>query len=296
MKGPYFIPAEIIEFHNEIPYISLRIEEKSTLVKIDLGSDTPISLPREFVQELKHKALIRKDVFCGIRGKKYESDIYSISNVKIGRMVVFEPTAKETNLEFKKDATLVKNESGSVAPQGSIGWTLFHNFNFFLNCKNSLMAFCDSLDTLKNHGYDVDSFTEVPLLLDRGRIEFEAMTDSGTLRCLLDTGSTWNMLNKDIKDGSNDHMIFNQVTIDKHSSLNPKNADLMFFNPDDEYLMPVFKIGKKDFGAITFTKFKTPYEIDAIIGMEFIHSKLIFIDFPHRKIYFGEHDLNTKND
>ncbi len=55
---------------------------------------------------------------------------------------------------------------------------------------------------------------------------------------------------------------------------------------DDEYELPVFKIGKKDFGPVNFQKIKTPFEFDAIIGMEFFKTKLVFIDFPDRKIYF----------
>jgi hypothetical protein len=62
----------------------------------------------------------------------------------------------------------------------------------------------------------------------------------------------------------------------------------MVFDPDDICDMQVFKIGKKDFGVVTFQKIKIPFEIDAIIGMELLDSKLVFIDFPNRKIYFYE--------
>lgn len=96
------------------------------------------------------------------------------------------------------------------------------------------------------------------------------------------------MLNKDREGGANDHMIFNQISLGEHAVLNPQNSDLMEFDPDAECAIPMFKIGKKDFGEIAFTKFKTPLKIDAIIGMEFLESKLLFIDFPNRKIYFCE--------
>ena len=99
-----------------------------------------------------------------------------------------------------------------------------------MDCDNSLIAFCDSLDTLRKQGYPVDLFIETPLLLDRNSIEFQAMTEKGPIRCMLDTGSTWNMLNKDIEGGSNDHMIFNPDTIDQHPILNPANSDQMVFD------------------------------------------------------------------
>jgi hypothetical protein len=132
----------------------------------------------------------------------------------------------------------------------------------------------------------VDAFIETPLLLDRNSIEFEAMTETGPIRCILDTGSTGNMLNKDMQGGFNNHMIFNPDTIDQHERLNPLNSDQMQFDIEDICDMPLLKIGGKDFGTVKFRKMKSPFEIDAIIGMDFLDSKLVFIDFPNRKIYF----------
>ena len=71
--------------------------------------------------------------------------------------------------------------------------------------------------------------------------------------------------------------------------LNPENADQMIFDPEDVYEMPVFKVlAIKIFVLATFQKIKTPLEIDAIIGMEFLDSKLALIDFSNLKIYFYE--------
>jgi hypothetical protein len=66
--------------------------------------------------------------------------------------------------------------------ESRIGWALFHNFNLFIDCENSKIAFCDSLDTLRKQGYPVDFFTETRLLLDRNFIEFEAVTEDGPIR------------------------------------------------------------------------------------------------------------------
>ncbi len=288
-QGAFFIPVEISGFHSEIPYIAVDVDAKVTSAKIDLGSTQFASLPSEVIQECEGKTFFNKRSFLGMRGKQYESDVYLLPKIKINGIAFSKVPASETNLEFKKDATLVDSKDSLPGPLATIGWPLFQKTNFFLDCQNSLLAFCDSLDTLREKGYPVDSFVETPLLLDRELIEFEAMTDSGTMRCLLDTGCTWNMLNKESEGGSNDHMIFNQISLGEHAVLNPQNSDLMEFDPDKECTFPMFKIGKKDFGEITFSKFKTPLKVDAIIGMEFLESKLVFIDFPHRKIYFYEH-------
>ena len=192
------------------------------------------------------------------------------------------------NPEFIKDGSFGEKKQESSDRDARVGWRLFSVFNVFLDCENNKIAFCDSLDTLRKHGYPVDSFVETPILLDRNLIEFEVKTNKGKLRCVLDTGCTLNMLNKDLENGSNEHMIFNPDNIDQHAILNPDNSDLSVFDFKNTYEIPVFKIGKKDFGKTTFTKIKMPLEIDAFVGMEFLRSKLVFIDFPNRKIYFYE--------
>ena len=289
IKGSYFEPVGIIESLSHIPCVHIQIGDKLAKAKVDLGFYGDISLPVELLQELDEKSFIRRRSYFGIRGKRYDGNVYKIPKIKIGKMVLFQAKAQEIDPEFETDATVLKGEgSSSTGHLGRIGWALFHNFNFFMDSENALIAFCDSLDTLRKRGYPVDSFIETPLLLDRNAIEFQAMTEKGSIRCLLDTGATWNMLNKDIEGGSNDHMIFNSDTIDQHSVLNPENSDQMTFDPENVYDMPVFKIGKKEFGPIKLNRIKTPLEIDAIIGMEFLDSKLVFIDFPNRKIYFYE--------
>lgn len=288
IQGAFFIPIEIAGFHSEIPYINLNVGDKLTSAKIDLGSNQVASMPSEIIEQCEGKSFLSKRFFLGMRGKQYESDVYLLPSIKINGIVFSKLPVSETNLEFKKDATLLSGKESLPGPLATIGWRLFEKTNFFLDCQHSLLAFCDSLETLKQKGYPVDSFIETPLLLDHGLIEFEAETDFGPMRCLLDTGCTWNMLNKDREGGANDHMIFNQISLGEHAVLNPQNSDLMEFDPDAECAIPMFKIGKKDFGEIAFTKFKTPLKIDAIIGMEFLESKLLFIDFPNRKIYFCE--------
>lgn len=287
IKDPYFEPVIITESSARIPCIEVKIAGKTTLAKLDLGFSGDITLPSAFLKALDKKSFIRCTSYYGIRGKKYQSDIYEIPKINIGGMALFRAKAEEVNPEFENDTDLLDNEQESpVCDSGRIGWELFFNFNVFLDCEHSMMAFCDSLDTLKNQGYPVDAFIETPLLLDRDLIEFEVMTEAGPLRCILDTGSTLNLLNKNLDGGSNDHMILNPNNIDQHVVLNPENTDQMVFDLEDSYEMPVFKIGTRDFGSATFQKIKMPYEVDAVVGMEFLHSKLIFIDFPNRKIYF----------
>jgi len=289
IQGSYFQPIKITKFISHIPCVDIRIEEKITTAEVDLGFDGNMSLPGAFIENLIDKSFVQHFSYFGMRGKKYESAVYELSKIKIGELVLREGYVQENNPEFDRDGILLRDEKLSYDDTlGRIGWRLFHNLNFFLDCDHSLIAFCDSLDTLKKKGYPTDAFIEVPFHLDRGFIEFEATTPSGPIRCMLDTGCTWNMLNKDLEAGCNDHMIYNRKTIDQHGILNPTNSDQMIFNPEDVYDMPRFKIGKQDFGTVSFQKVKIPFDIEAVIGMDFLDSMLVFIDFPNRKIYFYE--------
>ena len=298
IEGAYFEPVKITNFSSRIPCVDISIGGKAIAAKVDLGFNGDISLPRECIAELDDKSFFHRASHFGIRGKKYYSDIYKIPEIKIGRMVFFRAKAQEINLEFEEDATILKDEqSPSIGHLGRIGWRLFHNFNCFIDCDNSLIAFCDSTNTLREKGYPVDAFIETSLLLDRNSVEFEATTETGLMRCILDTGSTGSMFNKDMQEGFN-HMIYNPSTIDQHEPLNPLNIDQMQFDMEDICNVSIFKIGGKDFGPVRFQKMKSPLEIEAIIGMDFLESKLVFIDFPNRKIYFYQKpltdDSNTK--
>jgi hypothetical protein len=291
IKGPYFYPVEISEFSSaRIPCIQIIAEGKAALVQVDLGTDD-MNLPSEFLQNMSKK-FIQRELFCGLRGKKYESDFYELPKITIGNVSIFSVKVSETNLEFEKDATLASDEEKPSGPYlGRIGWKAFYGMNVLLDCEHSILAFCDSMDTLKKEGYPTEHFIEVPFLLNRGLIEFDAMTEKGLLRCVLDTGCTWSLLNKDLEGASNDHMILNPNNIDpEHYQLsNPDNADLMVFDPEEIYKISAFKIGGKDFGTMSFLRVKMPAQIDALIGMDFIDSTLIFIDFINRKMYFYEY-------
>lgn len=289
IQGSYFEEVPITLSSANIPYIDVEVEDKKITAAVDLGSARMIAFPRNFLEELNQKTFLKQVSFWGVRGKTYLSDLYKIPKIQIGGMSIFPVMAEEVNPEFIKDLILSDTTQESL-DQGvaRIGWELFSLFNVFLDFENEKIAFCDSLDTLRKHGYPVDSFAETPLLLDRNFIKFEVKTRKGKMRCILDTGCTLNLLNKDLENGSNEHMIFKLDNVDQPEVLNPDNSDLSVFDFKKSYETSVFKIGKRDFGKTTFIKIKMPFEIDAFVGMEFLRSKLVFIDFPNRKIYFYE--------
>ena len=288
IKKSYFIAVPLTETSTHIPCIEVQVENKKITATVDLGSSSMIALPKNFLGNLNRKSFLKQTSYWGILGKIYHNNLYKIPKIEIDAMSIHPVMAEEVNPEFVKDSSFGKKLESPDLDIAMIGWRLFSIFNVLLDCENNKIAFCDSLDTLRKQGYPVDSFVEIPISLDRNLIEFEVMTHKGKMRCVLDTGCTLNILNKDLENGSNEHMIFNLDNIDQHKILNPNNSNLTVLDLDNTYEIPVFKIGKKDFGKTTFTKIKMPLEIDAFVGMEFLRSKLVFIDFPNKKIYFYE--------
>ncbi len=197
----------------------------------------------------------------------------------------------EENAESAKDAVLKKGEKEINEDHlGTIGWCVFKPVNVLLDCEHSAIVACDSLDTLKKQGYLADSFIEATLLLDRGSLDFEVVTEMGPLRCTLDTGTTWNLLNKDLEHLQQDHRLIdlNHLMKEGSTKFNLTNEDLLIFNLEDEWEAKNFQINGKEFGPVNFVKIGSPLGLDAIIGMEFIDDHLIFIDFKKEKIYFSE--------
>ncbi len=239
------------------------------------------SLPFDLIKEFSKKKIIDRIKSYGMEGKIYENNVYELEKIEIEDIAFFPVKVREEILEYEKE-----KEEPIKECFGTIGWHLFHESKLLIDCKNSTFALCDSLETLKQQGYPTESFTEASLLLSNlGFIEVEALTEAGLLHCMLNTGATRNLLNKNMENGSNDHMIFNDKDIDP-SLLNPENKDLLTYDSEDTYEFSSFKIGEKEFGPLMFDRIKSPLAIDAMLGMEFFHDTLVFIDFANRKIYF----------
>ncbi len=286
----YFLPMKISGFSiGNVPYIIVCIEDQTITAKVDLGYQGHIALTSDIIKNLKTKKFIGRHSSYGIKGKIWESNVYELEKIHTENVSFYPVLADELCSEFQTDIHVGVQPNVSELDCGRVGWRLFQNFNLLFDCKNSIFALCDSLETLKQQGYSTNSFVEVPFLLDQGWIAFTAETEHGNLRCILDTGSTWNMLNKNILDPFNSHMVLKNDNEESYLKLNPENKDLLVFDSENILDLQVFNIGNKSFGPMTFNHIKSPVDIDAIIGMEFFEKTLVFVDFSRQKIYFFEY-------
>lgn len=147
-KGPYFQKVKITRFSiAKIPCINIEIEGKTMEVKLDLGSNHHLVLPKETINNFKNKSFLDSTPIYSFRGNKFQLDRYVIASAKINKMNLSDLKTIETTLDLENDG--IVGEKISDYEQGKIGWVSFYNLNLFLDCKHSNIAFCDSFDTLK---------------------------------------------------------------------------------------------------------------------------------------------------
>ncbi len=296
MKG-YFFPFSIEQCDHRIPFLQVSLDGYAFLAQLDLGADEYLACDLDLLNQIQNKQLYRQSVFYGMQGKKYESPVYIVKDFEMGPLIFRELTAKQTNPEFQADSVLgtsggedhwegsATNSSNRRLCQGSIGWRLFDEMSLLLDCKKKLVACCDGLETLAQKGYDVQGVISTELLLDRDLVEFYATTEQGPLRCMLDTGSTFNLFNRNLEKGQKSFLL-NPDNIDQLALVNPQNEKQLMFDPEHTKEVSSFSIAGKDFDAVSFYSVNLIYEIDAVIGMEFLEEHIVLIDFPRKKIYF----------
>lgn len=271
-QKPYYIKAPIAKWSSiQSPCIDVAIENKTFSMELDLGFRGNLTFTKPYVDTISSKTFLKEKLMYGIRGKEYVTKLYQIPTLQIGKMTFLKPVLQEEKEDFIRDATFVPDgQKRSPRDPGRLGWQLFCKVNLLVDSKNSLIAFCDSIETLGKQGYEVKQFIDVPLFLERGLIEFDAKTPEGNLRCALDTGATWNMLNCEGKE--------------------EKTIDDMIWDPSNVIEYSSISINGKDFGPISFHKLpiKIPIRIEAILGADFFKNHIVFLDFNKKRIYFSK--------
>ena len=265
-NAPYFIPLSFHQFTpGWMPCVKVEIQEKECVFGFDLGFRGYLSAEKEVLSEIQNKSLVSTRSMWGLLGIEHPVNVYKIPKFSIGKLAFHDVSIQEEN----REKGIIVKKGHEKSPQicnGKIGWELFRTTNLFLDLENSVIALCDSFETIKNK---FTSFTQVPLLLDQGMTEIKAKTPKGTLRCLLDTGCTYNFINID----NPDQRPLEEIVWDKTRKENFKT----------------FYIGNFDMGKTIFhpLPIKLPIQVEAILGMEFLLKHRVFIDFSKEQIYFS---------
>jgi hypothetical protein len=273
-KTTFFVPVSLTKLSSiDVPCLDVDVGGQIFSMELDLGFRGDLTIMKTFIDQVAVKDFVRTKPMYGIRGKEYATNLYQIPKARIGAMTFMEPILQEGSQELAADAVFRKDGmEPSPREPGRLGWQLFSDVNLLVDIKRFQIAFCDSLETLRGHGYATDTFTKAPLSVERGLVEFEAKTPAGPLRCVLDTGCTWNLLHTEIESG--------------------KTIEDVLFEPENSLEYASFEIGAKDFGPMSFHRIpiKIPIPVEAILGMEFFENHLVFLDFLHNCVYFSKAD------
>jgi hypothetical protein len=271
-KRPFSIAVPIVWFSAiQTPCIQVTVEGITVPMEVDLGFGGTVTAAPEFVALIRSKQSIGERTTYGIKGNRYTKKLYQIPKLSIGRMIFSSSVLEEEEPIFLKESTFTKNgEEPSSSLPGRIGWELFQNTKILIDIKGQQIVFCNSIDTLKRKNFSVGDFVRVPLLLERGLVEVEVVASGRPLRCVLDTGATWNFFNVEMTEN---------VSVEK-----------ALWEPENVVALSPFEIAGIDFGVISFHRIpiRIPIHVEAILGIEFFKSHMVFLDFEKKWAYFSK--------
>lgn len=249
------------------PCLPVQIEETTADLSLDLGFRGFFSISDKLISQIREKTLLGSLKRYDIRGNEYEKNIFEIPQVRIGNSICRKAPIQEDIREFYTKCCLIKEHSEYAERLGRIGWELFKGTNLVLDLGRNRIALCDSISTLELNGYDIKAFSKTPLTTDRGFIELDIDIPNRSLRCVLDTGCTWNFMNCEPETG--------------------KSLDEMAWDPRNQQEFSAFKIAEKEFDSIVFHKIPIdlPIHVDAFLGMEFFMKHIVFISFKDGFVY-----------
>jgi hypothetical protein len=252
---------------SQIPLIQLKIEEQEVPVKLDLGFQGSLSLPQSILQTLQQKKFISSSTHFGLKGKAYTTDIYSSPSFSLGKITFSGGHLREETPDFFQDSILTWDNGDPPEIQGRIGWQLFRAVNLLVDFQSPQIVVCDSLATLQVHQLLSNHSVRVTLNIDRGILEIDLVTAHGKLRCMLDTGCTWNILH----------------------TPNPENLSFpeLLQDPSHEIVMDELFLADKKLNPQKFYRLplQFPIPVEAILGVEFFKTHKVFIDFSNQQAY-----------
>lgn len=199
----------------------------------------------------------------GIKGIPYPTNLYEVPKVMIGPVFFKNPILQEKSEQLNIDATFTRNNAPpSKCDPLKIGWEFFFHTILVLDTKKDQIVLTNNLSSLTQEGYDIKRYHKVELFSDRGILECKAKGTLGEIRCMLDSGSTWNVLN-DLS----------------------ANEDI--WSDSNSIVASSFQLGPISLGRVSFRKhpIKLPIHIEAILGMPFFRSSIVVFDISAGYLY-----------
>jgi hypothetical protein len=193
------------------PLVDIEIEDSKYKMFVDLGSIRyGLHLEDRALKKIKNKELVGDGEFGDIRGNIYRCSEFRIPEIKIGREFVLDPTATMQDRQFLQNVRLFSGpdvdkriEDRIERVDGKIGLPIFRNYNCLFDFPNSVIVLYKSVVDMEKL-YPPDHFVRVPFSVEKYGVVLSVETDVGIERMVLDTGSTYSMINKSLIKEPND--------------------------------------------------------------------------------------------
>jgi hypothetical protein len=264
-----FYSFTLTEANGRIPCLQAEIEGIPFSAKLDIGYDGVLSLPKHLLDQLTYKCDAGTALFGGIRGKKYETPVFTIPRLYIGDLTLIDFPAEESTLEFERDTSLrTKKNINPSDIMARIGWEAFLGTVLLIDLSRSVAICCDSVETLNEKGYPTEQFVSTDLLPSEHLVGFEANIDDRRVKCLLDTGCTLSFIHTHSVESDD-------------ASKEPDFRSVDFDNPPPPAML---SIGEHHLGPCTLHKMQLPFGTEAIVGIDFLETQIVCIDFINRKL------------
>ncbi len=248
------------------PIAPVKINGNTYPLELDLGSVNFLVLDHNILQHTE-KMSYGFTAWRDLKGNTYQSARYLIPEIQIGSISMSEVLADEQQDSFFLETSLV--EGMSHRPLGSIGRPLLKRINLFLDFPHSQLILTNSTARLKKEGNPIETMVCVPFRLTRAGLVLSIETDLGTKNFMLDTGSTLTLV---------------RSSLINHLNLQEKEEGLQAFSSSQ------FKMGGHDFGSQDLYCFNLAdelTEVDGVLGMDFMRTRQLYIDYPKQIIYVG---------
>lgn len=225
-----------------IPTLAIQIENQTLPLILDLGSHYPLMLDKSYLDKLTKKAH-GISLWFDVWGNEYTSHTYLIPSISLDDLSWTNVLVRDQPQEWIANTTF---SSLSAPIIGSIGRPILEQTNLLLDFPGSAIYPCSTPPS---------NWHPVPFTLTPDGIAIQVETDIGPTTLILDTGSTWTVLNSSL------------ITTPRTSKFSINNKD---FGPQSLLLLEITP------------KFQT---MNGLLGMDFLRQHAIYIDYPNKTIY-----------
>lgn len=248
-----------------VPITNVEIEGRKYYLEIDTGSKFALTLDVNSLAKIKGKKKLSDLSWKDFKGNAYSSGSYQLPKVALADIFVTNVVTRTNNRNYNRNVMLFGTVEKELEHVQSIGRPFLDKFKLLLDFRNSRMFISNDLKKLKEFGFDIGNFKKIPIEIGITGAIVKVETDFGIKRLAIDTGTTVTAIRK-----------MDQLKVDKSKRGLPVT------------MTKKFVIGGKNFGSRELYLLDITTElkaIDGILGMDFLKSHVMYIDFPGKAVY-----------